>query len=477
MSPPRPVNFTALVSRLTRICLIARSSAQRCPKPSSISISRRISFSLQAKRDEAHHGVDGRDQIDGPLEEPELPQLDLRDVEDVVDDAEEMRAGLVDIARVAHVLQRAERAQHLRGHHLREADDGVERRAELVAHVGEELRLGAIVRDRLLLRLPRRVLAALAQRDVVNGIDIDRARSAGDAQPLIGIDHRLAGGDLHLDRLTARSRERDVDRRARADAQRVGRPLQRTRARRRRRVPGHDDLYGPPDARLRLVAEHGRRGRVQRLDDAALVRDDDAVEACLHRGLGQQALVHRVHMLGVDAMGLSIELVEDRGAVGDGNAEERRRGLHIGQSLALGDDRARDDPDRDAGGAEAGAAPRDAGEPIARRHRNQEHDHQDHARRRRRGGRPLHERLVGERLDEHRRQVAVYRHGEIVAELDRRRADDHALARDGGPVEVAAHHVGEGKMRNRLGPNPVIDQERLAVPGLLVSCESPGHAR
>ena len=41
-------------------------------------------------------------------------------------------------------LSRAERAEDAALHDLGEADDGVERRAQLVAHVGEELGLGAV---------------------------------------------------------------------------------------------------------------------------------------------------------------------------------------------------------------------------------------------------------------------------------------------------------------------------------------------
>ena len=41
-------------------------------------------------------------------------------------------------------FSRAERAEHAALHHLGEADDGVERRAQLVAHVGQELGLGAV---------------------------------------------------------------------------------------------------------------------------------------------------------------------------------------------------------------------------------------------------------------------------------------------------------------------------------------------
>ncbi len=39
---------------------------------------------------------------------------------------------------------RAERAEHARRHDLGKADDGVERRAQLVAHIGEEFRLGVV---------------------------------------------------------------------------------------------------------------------------------------------------------------------------------------------------------------------------------------------------------------------------------------------------------------------------------------------
>ena len=42
------------------------------------------------------------------------------------------------------VLLGAERAEDAALHHLGEADDGVERRAQLVAHVGEEFGLGAV---------------------------------------------------------------------------------------------------------------------------------------------------------------------------------------------------------------------------------------------------------------------------------------------------------------------------------------------
>ena len=67
-------------------------------------------------------------------------RLDLREVKHVVDEAEEM------LARAVHALERLGEAGELRtfgllAQHLGQADDGVERRAQLVAHIGEELRL------------------------------------------------------------------------------------------------------------------------------------------------------------------------------------------------------------------------------------------------------------------------------------------------------------------------------------------------
>ena len=72
--------------------------------------------------------------------EPDAAGLDLRHVEDVVDQVEQVLAALVDVAAYSRYFSVAERAEHARLHDLGEADDGVERRAQLVAHIGEELR-------------------------------------------------------------------------------------------------------------------------------------------------------------------------------------------------------------------------------------------------------------------------------------------------------------------------------------------------
>ncbi len=67
--------------------------------------------------------------------------FDARQIEDFVDQAEQVLAGIVDVVRVFLVGRHGVRPENLALHHLGEAEDGVERRAQLVAHLREELRL------------------------------------------------------------------------------------------------------------------------------------------------------------------------------------------------------------------------------------------------------------------------------------------------------------------------------------------------
>src|SRR5262249_21775559 len=70
----------------------------------------------------------------------ELSGLDLRQVEHLVDEAKEVSPSAVHALQWLLRLFRAE-ARGVFDHHLGQADDGVERRAQLVAHAGYELRL------------------------------------------------------------------------------------------------------------------------------------------------------------------------------------------------------------------------------------------------------------------------------------------------------------------------------------------------
>ena len=69
-----------------------------------------------------------------------MPGFDLREVEHLVDEAEKVGSGAVHALQWLLRLFRTE-ARRVGDHHLGQPNDGVERRAQLVAHAGDELRL------------------------------------------------------------------------------------------------------------------------------------------------------------------------------------------------------------------------------------------------------------------------------------------------------------------------------------------------
>ena len=141
--PPAGVNFTALDSRLSTICLSARRSARR-PSSGEILRDQFELLVLRARRDDAHGFRQQAVEVELLEIEADAAGLDLRHVENVVDDVEQILAAAADVAAVFVVLLGAERAEHAGLHDLGKADDGVERRAQLVAHIGEEFRLGLV---------------------------------------------------------------------------------------------------------------------------------------------------------------------------------------------------------------------------------------------------------------------------------------------------------------------------------------------
>jgi len=90
--------------------------------------------------------------------------LDLREVEDVVEKLEQVLARLPDVADVL-LLAVVEITALLLEEHLGEPDDGVQRRAQLVRHVGEELRF-VLARD---LELDAPLLELPVEAGVDNG--------------------------------------------------------------------------------------------------------------------------------------------------------------------------------------------------------------------------------------------------------------------------------------------------------------------
>ena len=93
-------------------------------------------------------------QRDGAELELHPPGLDLREVEDLVDELEQVAPGVADVADVL-LLALVELAEHPVEQHVGEADHGVQRRAQLVRHAGQELGLVPARRPRA-----RRVLSS-----------------------------------------------------------------------------------------------------------------------------------------------------------------------------------------------------------------------------------------------------------------------------------------------------------------------------
>ena len=130
----------------------------------------------------AHHAGDRLDQLRQPVlrfHDAELARLDLREIEDVVDDGKQRGARRADAPRIAShcgVLR-------LPQDHLVQAQYRIDRRADLVAHAGEEFALGLAGLVRQLLLLFQRLAAGgfLPRHDQV------RARRQE--------DHQQEGGD------------------------------------------------------------------------------------------------------------------------------------------------------------------------------------------------------------------------------------------------------------------------------------------
>ena len=111
------------------------------------------------------HALDGVPRREGRDVQLHPARLDLGQVEHVVEQGEEVAPGVED---VLHVLGLAvvELAEHPLQQHLREADDRVERRAELVRHAREEVGLVLARRGELAaLQLELLVQPRVGQRD------------------------------------------------------------------------------------------------------------------------------------------------------------------------------------------------------------------------------------------------------------------------------------------------------------------------
>ena len=143
------------------------------------------------------------------LAQLEFAGFELGEVENVVDQVEQVAAAGVDVLGVVGVFLQAHRTEHLVLDHFREADDGVQRRAQFMAHIGQELGLGAVGEFGCFLAFDQLGFDALAVRDVAHpgqrgglavpvhqrgaGIDPHRRAVAADQAEFVVGDRLLAG--------------------------------------------------------------------------------------------------------------------------------------------------------------------------------------------------------------------------------------------------------------------------------------------
>ena len=156
---------------------------------------------LGTRGDHAHGFAEQRIEREVLEVETDAAGLDLRHVEDVVDDFEQILPAAADVAAVLVIFLRAERPEHVGFHDLGETDDGVERRAQLVAHIGEEFRFRLI--GFFGTRLFGGVFLGQFRRAMLRGAQVRDGRH----QALFAVDQfffvRLERGDVGADRHVA----------------------------------------------------------------------------------------------------------------------------------------------------------------------------------------------------------------------------------------------------------------------------------
>ena len=145
ISPPCGVNLMAFDSRLRHDlphrALVAPTAAACSVSNTSWMVMPRLEARSFSRWWQSSTTCDQRHRF---LVELVAAGLDARQVEDFVDQVEQMHAGIVDVGGIFLVGRHRVRAENLALHHFGKAEDGVERRAQLVAHLREEARLGDV---------------------------------------------------------------------------------------------------------------------------------------------------------------------------------------------------------------------------------------------------------------------------------------------------------------------------------------------
>src|SRR5205807_3975865 len=126
-------------------------------------------------------------ELDRLVGDPQFAGVVLGQVEHAVDDVEQVTGALDDVGGVVSVFAVYPRPQDLAGDDFGKTDDRVQRRAQLVADIGEEAALREASGFGLGLRVAVLPLAFLERRDVVEDQQVGAFAgfAAGDLKPRV----------------------------------------------------------------------------------------------------------------------------------------------------------------------------------------------------------------------------------------------------------------------------------------------------
>ena len=98
-------------------------------------------FFSRLQQQQVVHFLDGHQNAQRLVVDFAPPGFDARQIENVVDEGQQIVPGMVDVVGVILVDRNGHWPEHLALQDLRKAHDGIERRAQFMAHGGEEGRL------------------------------------------------------------------------------------------------------------------------------------------------------------------------------------------------------------------------------------------------------------------------------------------------------------------------------------------------
>ncbi|MEZ5263509.1 MAG: hypothetical protein R2755_17480 [Acidimicrobiales bacterium] len=273
------------------------------------------------RRGEAHRGGQCVAHLDRLDREVDRARLDPGDVEDLVDQVEQVAAGPDDVLGGLLLVG----GERLELQQLPEAQDGVERGAQLVAHPPEEVALQAVELPQTFVRLLEQQ-TALVQPFLDGGGDL-QARPAGHAGR--GVGHRVGHGVGHGVGGSPVSRGADRWRGTAAQPDQLGHVVHLVDDGHHRALLGqHRHVARAPVPGLEAAALLGRPAHVVALDrhhvgGAAVA---DAVQRC-----GQVAHAGGVAVVGVVGEHLEQVPAHDVGPAGHGDGEVAVGGVEDAQ--------------------------------------------------------------------------------------------------------------------------------------------------